>query len=219
MSVFFGFGLAASRMSIAAVTAVVASLVVGAPATAAESPSAGAITVERKEVLRSNMGEAGISSSVADHLMTKIEAGEELDSQKASAVPISQVEETSAGELTRTVERFADGSTRSTELVPLNDGHSPTIDDVSTYATVRCNLVHCTLYMTRAQTKQMATGPATAAAVIAAACGPAAWACAIATGILVDQSKKAKSQNKCLGLRKFVGPSLVSWPVIESCLA
>ncbi|WP_147430246.1 hypothetical protein [Frondihabitans australicus] len=108
---------------------------------------------------------------------------------------------------------FNDGSVRTiaTLAIPSADSRA-----VTTYVTIECNLIHCTLFMTKAQTKQLAS-TATAGAVVAAACKAASWACRIALAIMRDTATSAVSQGKCVALRKFVGPSLVSWPVIEKC--
>ncbi|WP_223693532.1 hypothetical protein [Leifsonia poae] len=81
---------------------------------------------------------------------------------------------------------------------------------------LECDWQFCTILLSRGETKQMATSMAAAAAIIAAACGPAAWACGIGTGLMVDTANRAMNQGKCAGIRKqhILAPV---WPIIEPC--
>jgi hypothetical protein len=87
---------------------------------------------------------------------------------------------------------------------------------ITTNTTYSCNVLHCTALLSKAQTKQVATGSAAAGAVISALCGPAAWACAIGVGLMIDTANRAKSQGKCAGIRKLTTAAPI-WPVIERC--
>jgi hypothetical protein len=161
------------------------------------------------------MQEAGISAAVEERLIGKLKAGEPLDSESSAAAPVSSVTtHESAGDVT--TQTFADGSIRTT--VELDQGASaPSTRIYVAHPTLECNLIHCTLIYSKADTRYMATGSfATVSAIIAAACGPAAWACGIAAGIVIDTTKRADNSGRCIALQKLIsaGPP---YPVIVTC--
>jgi len=197
--------------ALAAVTAVLAASLVGSPANAAEAR----LSATEEQAVRTTIQEAGLTQAVEDRLITKLQSGQLLDSELDASEPVStSVADTSDGPLT--TETFADGSIRTTQVVGAStDGPSTRV--YVAHPTVSCNLIHCTLIYSKADTKQMATGSyAAAAAIVAAACGPAAWACGIATGIVVDMTHNAYKSGKCIGLQKVIaaGPP---YPVIVTC--
>ncbi|MFS0729155.1 hypothetical protein ABC270_03635 [Curtobacterium sp. 1P10AnD] len=193
-----------------ATIALFASAVVASPANASESR----ITDEDARVIRMAMTTAGIGAATQDVLIAKMRAGELVDSERSDAHPVSRtVVALRTGGVSRT-ETFADGSQRTTSEVPITmQGQDGPVTSRTTYA---CNLMHCTALASRAQTKALASGYNAAKAVIIAMCGPAAWACAIGVGIMVDTALRAVSQRKCVGIRKFTTAAPV-WPVIEAC--
>ncbi|MFC6357147.1 hypothetical protein [Luethyella okanaganae] len=81
---------------------------------------------------------------------------------------------------------------------------------------LECDWAFCTVLMTRSETQQMASSMAAAGALVAAACGPAAWACGIGIALMVDTANQAANQGKCAGIRKQTIAAPV-WPVIEPC--
>lgn len=89
-------------------------------------------------------------------------------------------------------------------------------EPITTDTTYSCNVLHCTALLSKSQTKQMATGAAAAGAILTALCGPAAWACAIAIGLMVDTANRAENQGKCAGIRRLTTTAPV-WPVVEPC--
>jgi hypothetical protein len=112
------------------------------------------------------------------------------------------------------IQTAVEGTQPGVATVPITT--EGTAGPITTYTTYSCNLLHCTVLLSRAQTKQMATGSAAAGAVITAICGPAAWACAIAVGLMVDTANRAKNQGRCAGIRRLATSPPV-WPVIEPC--
>ncbi len=151
---------------------------------------------------------------VEDRLIAKLQAGQRLDSELASSGPVATSESKTDEGLVIT-ETFADGSIRTTQdLAGPGDAASARL--YVAHPTFECNVVHCTLIYSKADTKQVATSPyATAGAIISAACGPA-WACGIATGIFVDTAHSAYNSGMCMALQKViaVGPP---YAVIVSC--
>jgi hypothetical protein len=183
---------------------------VAAPASAADAR----VTPAEAATIRAAMTDAGISASAQDVLIAKLRAGRGTESERPGARPVSSVDSALPGGGTSRVETFSDGSQRSISEVPITT--EGTTGPITTFTTYSCNLLHCTALMSRAQTKRMATGSAAAVAVISAICGPAAWACAIGVGVMVDAANRAKNQGKCAGIRRLTTAAPV-WPVIEPC--
>jgi len=210
----------ARRLGVAltAAASVVAGMMVGTPAMAAE----GALDPTQEAAVRATMSDAGLSQATEDRLIAKLQAGQELDSEDDSATPVSTVQGTAENGDPLTTETFADGSVRTTqELFEMSRGaRAPGGVSVKIYVAhpkLECNLVHCTLIYTKADTKQLATGAyATAAAIIAAACGPAAWACGIGVAGALDMAKNAHKSGRCLALQKVIALAPV-YPVIVKC--
>ncbi len=198
--------------SVFAITAaIIATSLMAAPANAAPSRIAPA----EEDRIRATIREAGLSTSIEDRLISKLRAGDSLDSELSSSVPISSVETQEAAGMV-TTRTYEDGSIRTTvELSQSTTGPSNRV--YVAHPTLECNLIHCTLIYSKADTAYMATGSfATVSAIIAAACGPAAWACGIATGIVVDMTKRAHNAGRCIALQKVIsaGPP---YPVIVNC--
>ncbi|MEV7931331.1 hypothetical protein [Curtobacterium sp. NPDC089185] len=194
----------------AATAAVVGSMLIAGPADAAEAR----ITSEEAAAMRAAMTDAGISASAQDSLIAKLQSGRRADSERLEAHPVSVIESTLPDGGTSRVATFADGSQRTTSEVPITVSGAD--GPITTFTTFECNLLHCTALMSRAQTKTMATGSAAASAIIAALCGPAAWACAIGVGIMVDTANRAVNQGRCAGIRRLTTAAPI-WPVIEPC--
>jgi hypothetical protein len=154
------------------------------------------------------MQEAGISAAVEERLIGKLQAGEPLDSESSAAAPVSSVTtHESAGDVT--TQTFADGSIRTT--VELDQGASaPSTRIYVAHPTLECNLIHCTLIYSKADTRYMATGS------FATVSGTAAWACGIAAGIVIDTTKRADNSGRCIALQKLIsaGPP---YPVSVTC--
>ena len=197
--------------ALAIAAAVLASSLVAAPASAAEEE----LTRTEEARIRATMQDAGLALGVENRLIGKLRSGERLDSELETAVPISSVTtvEEAGPATTRT---FADGSVRTTvELDQTLTGPSTRV--YVAHPTLECNLIHCTLIYSRADTRYMATASfATVSAIVAAACGPAAWACGIGVGIVVDTTHRAYNSGRCIGLQKVLtaGPP---YPVIVNC--
>ncbi|WP_431030792.1 hypothetical protein [Plantibacter sp. RU18] len=79
-----------------------------------------------------------------------------------------------------------------------------------------CDALFCTAMLSKAETRTAASGMNAAAAAVAVACGPAAWACAIGAGIFLDSANQANNKGMCVGVRK-AHPSPLAWPVIDTC--
>lgn len=205
-----------SRSSIMASTfavtaAVTATSLVAVPANAAQNDPA---PVEESRI-RATMQEAGLSASTQDRLIGKLRAGGSLDSELSSSIPVSSVETQETAGLV-TTQTFPDGSIRTTvELSQNTTGPSNRV--YVAHPTLECNLIHCTLIYSRADTAYMATGSfATFTAIVSAACGPAAWACGIASGIVLDTTKNAHNSGRCVALQKVISAD-PPYPVIVNC--
>lgn len=194
----------------AALAAMLGSTLVAGPAHAAESP----VTDEEVTAIRTAMTDASIPRSTQEALIAKLQSGLPADSERPDARPVAIAETTLPDGGTSRVATFADGSQRTTSAVPITTEGSA--GPITTLTTIECNLIHCTVLLSRAQTKTMASGSVAAGAIISALCGPAAWACAIAVGLMVDTANRAVSQGKCAGIRRFVTAAPV-WPIIEPC--
>lgn len=194
----------------AVTTAMLGSLLVAGPAAATESR----VSDEEAAAIRIAMTDAGLSVHEQDALITTLRHGRLALSERPNARPVSVTASALPDGGTSRVATYADGSQRTTSEVPITIAGAT--GPITTFTTIECNLVHCTALLSRAQTKTMATGYAAAGAIIAALCGPAAWACAIAVGLMVDTANRAVSQGKCAGIRRFVTAAPV-WPVIERC--
>jgi hypothetical protein len=168
-------------------------------------------------VIRRAMTAAGADESAIRSVIDELATGRTLDAARPDSVP-SAVER---HELPRggseTIETFADGSQRSTSEFPVTTTDDRSGRAVTTFTTIQCDALFCTLLLSRAQTKTMASGGNAAKALLTAACGPAAWACAIAIGIVVDQANRAVRAGKCVGVRRPNTVTLATWPVTEPC--
>lgn len=201
-----------TRLPLVAATAatLIASALVASPAQAADPR----ISASDAAGVQAAMQRAGVPRTEQDLLIAKLQSGQATDSEQPDARPVSVTEHPLPHGGTSRVESFADGSQRSTSTVPITiDGSS---GPITTFTTYSCNVLHCTALLSKAQTRQMATGSAAAGAIVAALCGPVAWACAIGVGIMIDTANRAKNQGKCAGIRKFTTSAPV-WPVIEPC--
>lgn len=200
-----------SACALTAVTAVLAASLVGSPANATE----GSLSATEEQTIRTTMQDAGLTPTVEDRLIVKLQSGQKLDSELATAEPVATaITTTTNGPLT--TETFADGSIRTSQTVAVPDD-GPSTQVYVAHPTLECNLIHCTLIYSKADTKYMATGSfATVAAIISAACGPAAWACGIGAGIVIDMTKNAHKAGKCIALQKVMaaGPP---YPVTVTC--
>lgn len=149
-----------------------------------------------------------------EDLISKLRSGQQADSERPGARPVTTIESSLPNGGISRVATFADGSQRTTSEVPITT--SGEAGPITAFTTIECNVIHCTVLLSKAQTKTMATGSAAAGAIITALCGPAAWACAIAVGLMVDTANRAVAQGKCAGIRRFVTAAPV-WPIIEPC--
>lgn len=193
-----------------AAAAMLGSMLVAGPANAAQSR----VSDEEARAIRTAMTNAGIAPSTQNALIAKLKTGQKSDSERDDARPVSVEDSALPSGGTSRVTTYADGSQRTTSRVPITTAGPD--GPMTTFTTFECNLVHCTVLASKAQTQALASGSATAGAVITALCGPAAWACAIGVAIMVDTANRAVSQGKCAGIRRFVGAAPV-WPVIERC--
>lgn len=197
--------------ALAIATAVLTASFIPTPASAAQS----GITLSEERSVRATMHVAGLSSAVVERLIAKLRAGEQLDSELETVAPESSVTTMQdAGVVTTAT--YPDGSIRTTvELERTLTGASARI--YVAHPTLECNLIHCTLIYSRADTKYMATASFnTVSAIVAAACRPAAWACGIAVGVVIDTTHNAYSSGRCVGLQKVLATGPV-YPVIVSC--
>ena len=192
------------------VTAITASSLLASPASAAESR----ISPEHLSTIRAGMKDAGITEQTQDSLIRKLQSGRLADSERPDSTPVSTTSSSLPGGGTERIETFADGSQRTESRVPITTTDNGT--PITTFTTISCNLLHCTALMSRAQTRTVASGANAAKAVIIALCGPAAWACAIAVGVMVDQANRALAAGKCVGIRRFTTAAPV-WPISEPC--
>ena len=199
-----------TALATAATAALLGSALIASPANAADSR----ITSDQATAIRAAMTDSGVSSKEQDALIAKLQAGETTDSERSEAKPVSSVDSALSNGGRSRVETFRDGSQRSSSTVPITTESAR--GPITTFTTYSCNVLHCTALFSRAQTKQLATGAAAAGALVTALCGVAAWACAIAVGIMVDTANRAKNQGKCAGIRKLTTAAPV-WPVIEPC--
>lgn len=208
---FFTVNPVRTALVTAAAATLLGSMLVTTPANAVS----GQLNSADEQTIRATMQQAGIAPAVEDQLIAKLQSGQQLDSELETAVPVLTSTTTeAAGPVT--TQTFADGSIRTSLTV------NQTVDGSSTrvyvaHPTLECNLIHCTLIYPKADTKYMATGSfATVAAIITAACGPAAWACGIGAGIVIDVTHNAYSSGKCIALQKVIaaGPP---YPVIVGC--
>jgi hypothetical protein len=206
------FTITPARTALVAATtaAMLGSMLVAGPANAAESR----VTNEEAAAIRTAMTNAGVSESTQEALITKLQSGQQSDSERPDAQPVSVDESALPSGGTSRVATYADGSQRTTSEVPITTAGAA--GPITTLTTIECNLIHCTVLWSKAQTKTMASGSAAAGALITALCRPAAWACAIAIGLMVDTANRAVSQGKCAGIRRFVTAAPV-WPIIEPC--
>lgn len=192
------------------IAAITASSLVASPASA----TASRIAPQDVPTIRAEMTDAGIPDQTQDLLIRKLQSGRLADSELPDSKPLSTTTSSLPSGGTALVETFADGSQRTETRVPITttDNGAP----ITTFTTISCNLLHCTALLSRAQTKTIASGANAAKAVIIALCGPAAWACAIAVGVMVDQANRALAAGKCVGIRRFTTTAPV-WPVSEPC--
>ena len=78
-----------------------------------------------------------------------------------------------------------------------------------------CGVGWCSMYLSRSETNNIANFPASAAAIVAGACGsaptPVAFVCGIAVAHIADMAVNAQKQNRCVGLVTYGVPPFVSW--------
>lgn len=200
-----------SGLTIAVTMALATASFGAAPASAAPSH----LSIEEERAVRGEMSDMGIATNTIDALVSELASGNQIESQRAIAVPTSTtVEETANG--VREVSTFSDGSVRTVEQLSV----SSTGPDGRVYVahpTLECNLIHCTLIFSRADTKFVVNASSSSvASLLVAACGPLIWACAIGTAAVVSTARSANSSGKCVALQKVISVGPV-YPVKSPC--